>query len=304
MMKSLNSDSFVDVCILDNFYQTSSFFPMPVVLVCTIADTGQMNLGPYSLCFPYSVAGGSYQMVFNCRDNSNTGLNLRRTGFCTLNFIPDDRRYMRNCVMLGYPGETTEEKMKNSMFTLLPSCRAPEQRSVEVVYPDVVSEALQIFECSLASFEIKEEIHSMRSILTIEKVMLKKRWHRVLLEGRKHRWQRSATFPPLPVDYGFRNNAHFWFTKHRPPYREAIPKSKAVSVDSVMWGITRGGFAEGFEWKPEAAAKLVNVPRVFLNMVLKGVTEEARRRGVTTITAEFMDAVRDKRSQEKGARAP
>jgi flavin reductase (DIM6/NTAB) family NADH-FMN oxidoreductase RutF len=299
-MKSVNSEDFLDVRILDNFYQTSSFFPMPVILICTIAETGQMNLGPYSLCFPFSVAGGRYQMVFNCRDNSNTGMNLLRTGFCTLNFIPDDRRYMRNCVMLGYPGETTEEKMRNSMFTLTPSQRAPAERAVGVVYPDIVSEALQVFECSLDSFEIKEEIHSMRSILTIDTVLLKKRWRRVLLEGRSHRWRRSAVFPPLPVDYGFRNNAHFWFTKHSPPYREPITKSKAVSVDSVMWGITRGGFAEDLEWKPEAAAKLVNVPRVFLSMVLKGIAEEARNSGVTTITPEFMDRVRDKRASEKG----
>ncbi len=298
-MRFVKKEDFLDVRILDNFYQTSSFFPMPVVLVCTIAETGQMNLGPYSLCFPYSVAGERCQMVFNCRDNSNTGINVRRTGFCTLNFIPDDRRYMRNCVMLGYPGETTDEKMRNSMFTLLPSRRSQGERTVGVAYPDVVAEALQVFECSLDSFEIKEEIHSMRSILTIDKVLLKERWHRVLLEGRKHRWGRPSAFPPLPVDYGFRNNAHFWFSRHRPPYREPIPKSKAVSVDSVMWGITRGGFAQDLEWKPEAAAKLVNVPRVFLGIVLKGIADEARRSGVTTITPEFLEAVRDKRSREK-----
>ena len=51
------NNEFVDVRILDNFYQTSSFFPMPVVLVSTVAETGQTNLGPYSLCFPYIIAG-------------------------------------------------------------------------------------------------------------------------------------------------------------------------------------------------------------------------------------------------------
>jgi flavin reductase (DIM6/NTAB) family NADH-FMN oxidoreductase RutF len=298
-MKPVKHQNFQNVRILDNFYQTSSFFPMPVILICTIAESGQMNIGPYSLCFPYSVAGGRYQMVFNCRDNSNTGMNLRRTGLCSLNFIPDDRRFMRNCVMLGYPGETTEEKMPHSIFTLLPSRRAPEERTLGVLYPDVVEEALQIFECSLESFEVKEEIHSMRAILTIDKVLLKERWHRVLLGDRKPLWGRSATFPPLPVDYGFRNNAHFWFTKHSPPYREPIPKSKAVSVDSVMWAITRGGFAEGFTWEPAAAAKLVNVPRVFIGMVLKGITDEARHEGITTITPAFMDTVRDKRAKDK-----
>jgi hypothetical protein len=295
----MTRDDFRSVRILDNFYQTSAFFPMPVLLVCTIAETGQMNLGPYSLCFPYRVAGGRYEMVFNSRDNSNTGINLRRTGLCTLNFIPDNRRYMRNCVMLGYPGETTEEKMRNSIFTLMPSRRQPEERRDGAAYPDIVGEALQVFECSLASFEVEEELHSMRSILTIDTVLLKDRWHRVLVDGGTKRQGRRASFPPLPVDYGFRNNANFWFAKHSAPYREPIPKSKAVSVDSVMWAITRGGFAEALSWPPEAAARLVNVPRVFLGMVLKGIVEEASKAGVTTITPEFLDEVRDKRGQDK-----
>jgi flavin reductase (DIM6/NTAB) family NADH-FMN oxidoreductase RutF len=298
-MKPASGQEFRNVHIQDNFYQTSSFFPMPVVLICTIAETGQMNLGPYSLCFPYGVAGGRYQMVFNNRDNSNTGMNLRRTRLCTLNFIPDNRRYMRNCVMLGYPGETTEEKMRNSMFTLLPSLRSPEERKAGVAYPDVVAEAVQVIECSLDSFEIDEELHSMRSILTIDKMLIKERWHKVLVDDRKPRWGRRALFPSLPVGYGFRNNAYFWFTRQGRPYREAIPKSKEVSVDSVMWGITRGGFAEDLEWQPEAAAKLVSIPRVFLGMVLKGIADEARRTGVKTITPEFLDMVRDKRAQER-----
>jgi hypothetical protein len=191
------------------------------------------------------MAGGRYQMVFNTRDNSNTAINLRRTGQCTLNFIPDDRRYMRNCLMLGYPGETTEEKMRNSVFTLQHSLRGQEERTAGTAYPDLVAEALQVFECSLESVEVDEEIHSMRSILTIDKVLLKERWHKMLVEGKGRRIGRAAAFPPLPVDYGFRNNAHFWFTRHSPPYREPIPKSKAVSVDSVMWGIIRGGRARG-----------------------------------------------------------
>ena len=265
---------------------------MPVVLVCTIAESGQMNLGPYSLCFPYTVAGDTCQMVFNSRDNSNTAINLRRTGSCTLNFIPDDRKYIRNCVMLGYPGETTEEKMGNSIFTLQPSMRSGVERAAGTRHPDLVAEALQVFECSLDSFQIDEQTHAQRSILNIDKVLLKEKWHRVLIEGRRR-------FPNLPIDYGFRNNAHFWFTRHRPPYREPIPKSKATSVDSVMWAITRGGFAEQLQWSEQAAARLVAIPRVFLNVALRGIVEEARLAGVTEITPEFLDTVRDKRAKEK-----
>ena len=50
------SNDFEDIRMLDNFYQTSSYFPMPVVLVSTLSDEGQTNLGPYSLCFPHLIA--------------------------------------------------------------------------------------------------------------------------------------------------------------------------------------------------------------------------------------------------------
>ena len=78
------ANDFVDVRILDNFYQTSSFFPMPVVLVSTLNESGATNLGPYSLCFPYVVTGGQqHSMLLICRPDSNTALNIVRTGVCS-----------------------------------------------------------------------------------------------------------------------------------------------------------------------------------------------------------------------------
>ena len=50
------SDGFVEVRVLDNFYQTSSYYPMPVILVTTISESGKTNIGPYSLCFPFGIA--------------------------------------------------------------------------------------------------------------------------------------------------------------------------------------------------------------------------------------------------------
>ena len=44
---------FKDLRIVDNFYQTSLFFPMPTVIVSTLADDGTTNCGPYSLIQPY-----------------------------------------------------------------------------------------------------------------------------------------------------------------------------------------------------------------------------------------------------------
>lgn len=45
--------SFENLRIVDNFYQTSLFFPMPTVLISTLCEDGTTNLGPYSLIQPY-----------------------------------------------------------------------------------------------------------------------------------------------------------------------------------------------------------------------------------------------------------
>lgn len=52
--------SFKDLRIVDNFYQTSAYFPMPTILTSTLDDEGDTTLGAYSLCLPYYIAGKSY----------------------------------------------------------------------------------------------------------------------------------------------------------------------------------------------------------------------------------------------------
>ena len=52
-----NMSSYKNLRIVDNFYQTSAFFPMPTVIISTLADNGQTNCGAYSLVQPYYIAG-------------------------------------------------------------------------------------------------------------------------------------------------------------------------------------------------------------------------------------------------------
>ena len=283
-------EPFVAVRILDNFYQTSSFFPMPVVLVSTLSESGQTNLGSYSLCFPHVIAG-EHAMLLIARESSNTAQNLLRTGLCALNFIPDKRKYMKNCVALGFPGETTEEKMAESVFSLLPSTREP--RAVkDAAFPKIVEEAIQVFECTWdPAFPVKYDSESLEChfVLRIEEILLKERWRDALFEGRG--------FPRLPIDYGYRNNLDFWFARHGRPYRVPIPKNKGTSIETVLYATSR--FDDSVTWQHEACAELVAVPRLFLNTVIKGCVEAAKAEGVTEITPEFLERVRDKRSRDK-----
>lgn len=194
-------EEFVDVQILDNFYQVSGFFPMPVVLISTLAETWQTNLTPYSLCFPYLIIG-RHAMLLIIRETSNTAQNIKRTGLCAINFIPDTKKYMRNCVMLGYPGETTEEKMRNNIFTLHTSTRATSNPDMK--YPEIVEEAEQVFECTwLRDYPLKPcgENQECHFVLEIDKIVMKKKWKEYLSRGKG--------FPRLPIGYGYRDNLRF-----------------------------------------------------------------------------------------------
>lgn len=77
-MEDING--FKNIRIVDNFYQTSSFFPMPTTLISTLDSNKKTNLGAYSLCFPYYIAGKDYYaMILCCRNSSNTCKNILRT---------------------------------------------------------------------------------------------------------------------------------------------------------------------------------------------------------------------------------
>jgi len=286
-------DKFENLKILDNFYQTSSFFPMPVVLIGTVSESGETNLGPYSLCFPYRIAGeGKHAMKLNARSDSNTATNIRRTGVCSINFIEDDKKYMENCVMLGFPGETTEEKMANSIFTLLPSTRTNEEKEAGKQYPEIVEEAVQVFECSVDPNEpvyVNDDTTECHMVLLIDKIVMKSKWKQALFEGKG--------FPKLPIDYGYRNNANFWFTKHSKPYKLAIPESKGIDASTIRYAVTRCD--PMVDWTDEACEKLVKVPRIFINRVVRQINEQAIEAGLTEVTGEYMDMLRDKREADK-----
>ena len=55
--------SFENLRIVDNFYQTSLYYPMPTVVISTLAEDGSTSLGPYSLIAPYYVAGKGYYAI-------------------------------------------------------------------------------------------------------------------------------------------------------------------------------------------------------------------------------------------------
>lgn len=304
--------SFKDLRIVDNFYQTSLFFPMPTVIISTIAESGETNLGPYSLVQPYYVAGRDYYaMLLNARNSSNTAQNILRTGKCAINFIPDDRKYFKEAVKLSWPGDTTEEKMPKCKFRLEEGLMAAADPSEP--RPKVLTDAFQVIECTWMSdldkgYECKPgELHGYQPpyhdfngitsefgatfILRVDKILMKERYYNAIING-----VRAGDFPRVPVDYGYRDSKNFWYTKFRRPIPELL-QVRATTLDSVRYAADR--VDPEVHFTDEALQTIVNVPRVFLPTVLKGCVAWAKENGVTEVTAEHMKIINDKRSKEK-----
>ena len=307
--------SFKDLRIVDNFYQTSLFFPMPAVLISTLTDDGQTTCGPYSLIQPFYVAGKEYYaMLLSCRNSSNTAQNLLKHKKFVINFLPDDRASFKEMVRLGWPGDTPAEKMKDFKFHLEDGLRAKEDPNG--VYPKVITEAVQAMECTWVDtldnaqddkpleegkdhYEL-EKYHDFNGITTpygahfvlkVDHILMKEKYYNAIINGVKR-----SDFPPLPVDYGYRDSKNFWYHKHRWMLPELLPM-RQTTVQSVRYAADR--IDPSVKFTDEALARLVNVPRIFLPTALKGCIKWAKENGVTMITEKEMDIINDKRAKEK-----
>ncbi len=300
-------DKLKELRIVDNFYQTSAFFPMPTILASTISPNGQTNLGSYSLCFPYYIAGKDYYaMILMSRNSSNTAQNILRTKKVTLNFIPDKRKYFREAVRLGFPGDTTEEKMKNCLFTLVDSDLGKDR-------PKIVSESFQVMECTwddsledayldqagqLEGYEPPyRNFNGITSkfgahfILKIDRILMEEKYNNAIINGIRHN-----SFPSVPVDYGYRDSTNFWYTKFRKPIAEKI-QAKEGDVKSVIYAASR--IDPDVKFTDDACAKLTKIPRIFLKAALTQMVKIAKEEHITLIDEKALEIINDKRHKEK-----
>mgnify|MGYP003397183983 FL=1 len=299
--------SFENLRVVDNFYQTSLFFPMPTVVISTLCEDGSTTLGPYSLVQPYYVAGKDYYaMLLSCRNSSNTAQNILRTGKCAINFVDDKPKTFKECVKLSWPGDKPEDKMPKCAFKL-------EKGQAEGERPMVLTDAIQVIECTwvreldnaqndmpgnLNGYEGPyHDFNGITSkfgahfILKVDKILMKKKYSDAIINGVK-----AKDFPPLPVDYGYRDSKNFWFHRKTRMRAELLPIRKQ-SLESVRYAADRAD--DKVKFTDDALETILNVPRVFLPLVLKGCVEWARENNCELITAAEMKIINDKRAKEK-----
>lgn len=303
--------SFENLRIVDNFYQTSLFFPMPTVVIGTLCEDGTTSLGPYSLVQPYYVAGKDYYaMLLSCRNSSNTAQNILRNGKCSINFITDEPKYFKEAVKLSWPGDKPSEKMPKCNFRLEKSMIEEETGEAR---PMVLTDAMQVIECTWvreldgADKDQAGELHGYEGpyhdfngitskfgahfILKIDRILMKKKYSDAIIRGVK-----AGDFPNLPVDYGYRDSKNFWYHRAKRMKAELLQMRQA-SLESVRYAADRAD--DKIKFTDDALKTILGVPRVFLPLVLKGCVSWAKDNGVELVTAEHMKIINDKRAQEK-----
>ena len=199
--------------------------------------------------------------------------------------------------------------MKDCKFTLEDSLLAEQGET----RPKVVKEAFQVIECtwmreldgadrdqpSDADF-YEGPYHDFNGITTkygahfvlrVDKILMKEKYYNAIING-----VRAQDFPPVPVDYGYRDSKNFWYTKHRRPIPELLPMRKQT-LNSVRYAADR--IDDKVKFTDDALEMIQNVPRVFLSTVLRGCVAWARENDCELITAAEMKIINDKRSKEK-----
>ena len=98
------------------------------------------------------------------------------------------------------------------------------------------------------------------------------------------------------MDYGYRDSKNFWFHRKTRMRAELLPIRKQ-SLDSVRYAADRAD--DKVKFTDDALETILNVPRVFLPLVLKGCVDWAKENGVELIDATHMQIINDKRAKEK-----
>ncbi|SVA83523.1 uncharacterized protein METZ01_LOCUS136377 [marine metagenome] len=278
-------EPFVNSPMRDNWYQASSYWPSSFSLITTVSEDGSTNIGPYQLTFPFEVIDDRSFLVCS-RKGSNTATNLKRNIKCALNFVEFNRKHLNKIVGLGYPGQTTEEKMADSPYTLIES--PTKGRGTVDGCPLIIKEAFQVHEAHWdESFKIKDDGKTPEYlVLRIENILLKETWAKNLENG-------TRRMPNMPITFGFRDGEKFWFAERKKAFWFPTPTDKGPKEESVLYEANR--IDPEVQFTREACKQLTGVPKPFIKTVLKGIIKQAQERGVKEVDREFVEMLNKER---------
>jgi hypothetical protein len=281
------NEPFVESPMRDNWYQASSYYPSPFALITTVNEDGETNIGPYQLTFPFEVIKGRSFMLCS-RQNSNTDRHLKRTKVAALNFIEFDKGKLRKIVSMGYPGQTTEEKMQDNPYTLIDS-PTPERKADGDIFPHIIKEAFQVYEVVVDTEQpIRNDGNTPEYfVLRIERILMKETWQKNLADG-------VTRLPKIPLAYGFRDGAKFWFAEHKTPFWFPTPTDKGPKEESVLYEANRLD-PDNVQFTRDACKELTGIPKPFIKVALKGIIKRAKEDGVSLIDVDYVKKINEER---------
>ena len=198
--------------------------------------------------------------------------------------------------------------MKDFKFTAIDGVAGKENNEV---YPKVIEEAYQVFECSWVKEldnaqddKVEEEYNGpyhdfngitskfgAHFILKIDKILMKEEYYDAIVNGVNRK-----NFCPLPTNWDYRDSKNFWCSDYEKPIAVGIP-DKEVDITSVRYAADR--LNSDVKFTDAALKMLVKVPRPFLKLVLQGCVNWANENNCKLIDEKEMNIINDKRSKEK-----
>ena len=284
---STRNEPFVDSPMRDNWYQTSSYYVSSFSLITTVDENGLTSIGPYQLSFPFEVIERRSWMVVS-RPNSNTHKNVSRTLKCAMNFIEYDREKIEMILKFGFPGQEPEEKMAYNDYELIDS-PTPGRESNDI-YPKIIKDAYQVYECTLDIERINEnpilrDSISAHLLLNIDNILLKESWKKNLEGG-------GSTMPDVALTFGFRGASKFWFGEVKDPYALPIP-DLGPQHEVVFYEANR--LDDEVRFTEDACKQLTGIPKTFLTQALQGIIAEAKKQDVSNIDLDFVQRLNAER---------
>jgi hypothetical protein len=213
---------------------------------------------------------------------------VKRTRKCALNFVEYDKKQIQTILDFGFPGQTTEEKMEYNTFDLIDS-PTPGRQSSDI-FPKIIKEAFQVFECTLDVDRINEnpilrDSPTAHLLLNIDNILMKESWTKYI-DGTKDE------MPHVPLTYGFRGASTFWFGEVGPAYKLPIP-DKGAKHDVVQYEANR--MDDDVHFTMDACKQLTGIPPTFLRAALGGIIQAAKAQGVSEVDVEFLDKLNSER---------
>ncbi len=291
---NVRGESFKRLHPRDNFYQSTSFFPMPFALITTVNENGITSIGPHSLSFPFDLIEEPSMMVVS-RAGSNTSTNLRNGSKAALHFVEFKKSWLKPIVKLGYPGIEPEEKMRDIPFEMVQT--PTEAYRDDPTFPQLINDAFQVFECELDG-QFQYHPHRETDPIACENFWCLKVKNVLLKESFEDRLQGQKDFPNMPISYGFRHNdtaRRFFFSSHNKPFPVPVPNPPGLEHQAIYYSANK--LDPEVRFTEEACKLLVDVPKAFINVALKGIIKEAKAQGVDMVDEDFMKAFNEKRKK-------